>query len=229
MCGTTSIPRLVRIGRRRVLATLWPTAALIAGQALWAGSAAAHTPAVNAAAALETSRVAVDPAVWNVVSVSDAATLAGHIGQQPVFVVVLPQSSGRFELVEIESIHRVPGIYLLAEGEQLQAGVLGFGGITARQASDVARAAAAAKPHDMVGTLDAAVTGELAALQQYGAPRSGSDPPPDTGSGQSGRPVGLTVAVGAGLVLLVVGGMAVALRDRGRPNEPLGSRQEGAH
>jgi len=204
----------VRAVRRLLLAALWPTAFLVAVQLLGAAPAWAHGPAYNAAAAMQTRHVVVDPMMQSAVPAARADALEATIGGKPVFVAVLPASSGQFELVEIESIHGDPGVYILLEDGRLQADVVGQRGVTARQASDAVLSAMDTHPGDSVGALTDAVDREIAALGRYGLPQGPSRPLSVGRNGADGWPVSLTVLL-VGLLLLVAGGAAIAVRVAG--------------
>jgi hypothetical protein len=214
----------VRAGRRLLIAALWPTAFLVAVQLLGAAPAWAHGPAYNAAAQMQTRHVVVDATMESAVPAARAGALEAAIGSKPVFVAVLPVSAGQFELVEIESIHGEPGVYMLLEDGRLKADVVGEHGITARQASDAVLAAMSAHPDDQGAALTDAVDRELTALGRYGVPQGASHPLSTTQNGPDGWPIGLTVLLVGLLLILVAAGAAIALRvadPGGEPAAPL--------
>jgi hypothetical protein len=202
----------VRAGRRLLLVTLLPTACLAVGQLLGAAPAWAHGPAYNAAAAMQTRHVVVDAAVQSTVPTARADALEATIGTRPVFVAVLPSWAGQFELAEIESIHGDPGVYVLLEGDRLEASVVGEQGVTSRQASDAVLAAMTAHPGDPVGALTDALDREIDALGRYGVPRGPSHTMSSTQNGSDSWPVSLTLLIVGVLLLLVVAGAVIAQR-----------------
>jgi hypothetical protein len=209
----------VRAGRRLLIGALWPTAVVVAVQALGAAPAWAHSPAYNAAAALQSRHVAVDAAMLSTVPAARAKALEATIGSRAVFVAVLPGGSGQFELVEIESILGSPGVYLLLEDGRIQANVLGEHGITARQASDAALAAMAAHPGDAAAALTEAVDREVAGVQRYGSPREPSTSVPTNGG--QGWPLPLEVLLAGTLVIVVGAGVAMRRTRRAGAVEPV--------